>query len=115
MEKEIKKLFTTIAESYEAFFENSFFNEPDILKHKDERVKEFANALYIDMKMKYIRIATGFTTHGGSGHTWGYIEKETGEFCINPEPSKKFKKSRGNIFKPETWNTVRWTGPTYLN
>jgi len=115
MNTEIKKLFTVIAESYETFFENSFFNEPDILKHKEERVKEFADSLYIDMKMKYIRIATRWTPNGGSGHTWGYIEKSTGEFCINATPSAKFKKSRGNIFKPETWGKVRWTGPTYLN
>ena len=112
---EIEKLFNVIAESYETFFENSFFNEPDILKHKDERVAEFRKSLYVDNKMKYIRIAAGWTAHAGNGHTWGYIEKSTGEFCINATPSAKFKKSRGNLFKPETWETVRWTGPTYLN
>ena len=114
-EKEIKELFNAITASYDEFYSKSWTNDLDIAEKKDERVAEFRKSLYVDNKMKYIRIATRWTTHGGSGHTWGYIEKSTGEFCINAVPSAKFKKSRGNINDVSTWDTVRWTGPTYLN
>ena len=112
---EIKNLFEVITKSYDEFYSKSWVNDLDIAEKKDERVAEFARSLYVDNKMKYIRIASRNISSTCTGHTWGYIEKSTGEFCINPEPSKKFKKSRGNITDPSTWETVRWTGPTYLN
>jgi len=114
-DNEIKNLFDKIALAYDRFYSRSWANDLDIAEKKDERVAEFRKSLYIDNKMKYIRIVAGFTKHGGSGHTWGYIEKSTGEFCINAVPSARFKKSRGNIKDPSTWENIDWTGPTYLN
>ena len=114
MINEINKLFDRIAFSYDEFYSKSWADDLDIAEKKDERVAEFRKSLFTDNKLKYIRIASRNTSPTNTGHTWGYIEKSTGEFCINPEPSAKFKKSRGNLFKPETWGTVRWTGPTYL-
>ena len=114
MNNKIQNLLKTITASYDEFYSRSWVNDLDIADKKDERVKEFADSLYVEEKRKYIKIAAGFTTHGGRGHTWGYIEKSTGEFCINAEPSAKFKKSRGNINDETTWENVRWTGPTYL-
>jgi len=112
---EITNLFDKIASSYDYFYSCSWVNDPAIAEKRESRVKEFRDSLYIDNKRKYIRVATRYTSPTNTGHTWGYIEKSTGEFCINPVPSSRFKKSRGNIKDPTTWETVRWTGPTYLN
>ena len=115
MNNKIQKLLKSITAAYDDFYSRSWANDPDIAKHKADRVKEFADSLYTEERRKYIKIAAGFTKHGGRGHTWGYIEKSTGEFCLTAKPSAKFKKSRGNINDETTWKTIGWTGPQYLN
>ena len=114
-DNEIKNLFDKIALAYDRFYSKSWVNDLDIAEKKEERVAEFRKSLYVDNKMKYMRIASRNISPTCTGHTWGYIEKSTGEFCINPVPSARFKKSRGNIKDPSTWENIDWTGPTYLN
>jgi len=114
-DNEIKNLFDKIALAYDRFYSRSWTNDLDIAEKKEERVAEFRKSLYVDNKMKYMRIASRNISPTCTGHTWGYIEKSTGEFCINAVPSARFKKSRGNIKDPSTWENIDWTGPTYLN
>ena len=114
-DNEIKNLFDKIALAYDRFYSKSWVNDLDIAEKKEERVAEFRKSLYVDNKMKYMRIASRNISPTCTGHTWGYIEKSTGEFCIDAVPSARFKKSRGNIKDPSTWENIDWTGPTYLN
>jgi len=114
-DNEIKNLFDKITLAYDRFYSRSWTNDLDIAEKKEERVAEFRKSLYVDNKMKYMRIASRNISPTCTGHTWGYIEKSTGEFCINAVPSARFKKSRGNIKDPSTWENIDWTGPTYLN